>query len=232
MIRAALRTAAILVITASCSVAALVAGAFTGRERAPAAVMSWWGRTLIRLGGWTVRVEGLANLPHGGAVVASNHQSLLDIPLLVSALGREVRFLAKRELARVPVFGPAMARAGNLFVDREDPRDAVRLVREAVPRMERGELIVVFPEGTRSADGTLGAFREGAFFLAQKTGAPLVPVLVDGGRRAMPKGSLFVRAAALSVRVMPPLPAAGRGGQSREEMAASARRAILAAQGS
>jgi 1-acyl-sn-glycerol-3-phosphate acyltransferase len=225
------KSAAILILTVISSLAAAAAGLFTGEDRIPSGVMRWWGRGIIRIGRWKVRVEGLSNLPAGGAILAANHQSLVDIPLFLAALPREVRFLAKRELGRVPLFGYAMAKAGNLFIDREDPRDAVHLVRDATARIGRGQMVVIFPEGTRSRDGTVGGFKPGAFFLAQKTGAPLLPVLVDGGHKALPRGSLLFRPADLVVRVLPAVTADGGRSLSRDEMARETRKRILSARG-
>ncbi len=228
MIGGFVRTAANLLVTLGCSVATLVAGFFGGGPAA-ARAMRFWGRAFVRVGGWTVTTEGAENLPGEGAILVANHQSLVDIPLLVAAFDREVKFLAKAELGRIPVFGRAMRVAGNLFVDREDPRDAVRVIREAGGAMRRGEMIVIFPEGTRSADGTIGEFKPGAFFIARKTGAPLVPVYVGGSAAALPKGSLVARPAVLVARVLPPIAARGATPLSLEEMAAEARRRIVAA---
>jgi 1-acyl-sn-glycerol-3-phosphate acyltransferase len=225
------KSAAVLILTVISSLAAAAGGLFTGGDRIPSGVMRWWGRGIIWIGRWKIRVEGLSNLPAGGAILAANHQSLVDIPLFLAALPREVRFLAKRELGRVPLFGYAMAQAGNLFIDREDPRDAVHLVREATARIGRGQMVVIFPEGTRSRDGTVGGFKSGAFFLAQKTGAPLLPVLVDGGHKALPRGSLLFRPADLVVRVLPPVTADGGRSLSRNEMAYETRKRILSARG-
>ncbi len=227
MIGGALKTAAMLLLTFGCSVATLVAGAFAGGPAA-ARVMRWWGRAFVRVGGWAVTTEGVENLPAEGAILVANHQSLVDIPLLVAAFDREVRFLAKAELGRIPVFGPSMRAAGNLFVDREDPRDAVRVMREAGGAMSRGEMIVIFPEGTRSADGSIGEFKPGAFFIARKTGAPLVPVYVGGSAAALPKGTFVARRASLVARVLPPI-SAGGAARSMDEMAAEARRRIVSA---
>jgi 1-acyl-sn-glycerol-3-phosphate acyltransferase len=159
----------------------------------------------------------------------SNHQSLVDIPLLLAAFPRPVKFLAKRELGKIPLFGWAMATAGNLFVDREDPRDAVLMLREAGARIRGGDLLVVVPEGTRSQDGSIGEFKPGAFLLAQKSGAPVVPVYIDGGNRALPKGSLRLRPADLLVRVLPPLSAEEEAGGGNERIATSVRGRIVAA---
>jgi len=174
-----------------------------------------------------LRVEGMENLPSCGAVLVANHQSIVDIPMLLSAFPRPVRFLAKRELGEIPLFGKAMAAAGNLFIDRDDPRNAVRMLRDVGARLRDGRLVVVFPEGTRSGDGSIGEFRPGAFYLAQKSGAPVVPVYIGGGRIALPKGSLRVRPADLLVRVLPPLsPDEGAGG-SKEQIAESVRSRLI-----
>ncbi|MGE5248228.1 MAG: lysophospholipid acyltransferase family protein, partial [Verrucomicrobiota bacterium] len=149
--------------------------------------------------------------------------------LLVSAFPRPVRFLAKRELAGIPLFGKGMMAAGNVFVDREDPRDAVQMLRDASARLSDGQLLVVFPEGTRSGDGSIGEFKPGAFYLAQKSRAPVVPVYIDGGCRALPKGALLFRPGDLSVRVLPPLSADEGAGGAKERIAVSARERILAA---
>jgi 1-acyl-sn-glycerol-3-phosphate acyltransferase len=130
-------------------------------------------------------------------------------------------------LGEIPLFGKAMAAAGNLFIDRDDPRDAVRMLRDVGARLRDGRLVVVFPEGTRSGDGSIGEFRPGAFYLAQKSGAPVVPVYLDGGYRAIPKGGIRVRPAELLVRVLPPLsPAEGAGG-SKERIAAAVRARLV-----
>jgi 1-acyl-sn-glycerol-3-phosphate acyltransferase len=223
-----LRSLSILTLTAGCSLATLAAARLFGGP-APERVMGWWGRAFLRLGGFRVRVEGMGELPPGGAVLVSNHQSVVDIPLLLSAFRRPVKFLAKRELGEIPLFGKAMAAAGNLFVDREDPRDAVLMLRDAGARVRGGALLVVFPEGTRSTDGSIGEFKPGAFHLAQKSGAPVVPVYIDGGNRALPKGAFRFRPADLLVRVLPPLTVEEGAGGTKERIAGSVRERILAA---
>jgi 1-acyl-sn-glycerol-3-phosphate acyltransferase len=222
-----LRSLVLILLTAGASVASVMAERlFPGTRRAER-VMGWWGRAFIRLGGWTFRVEGMENLPPGGAVLVANHQSVVDIPMLLSAFPRPVRFLAKRELGEIPLFGKAMAAAGNLFIDRDDPRDAVRMLRDVGARLREGQLVIVFPEGTRSMGGSIGEFRPGAFYLAQKSGAPVVPVYIDGGYRAIPKGSIRVRPADLLVRVLPPIsPGEGAGGP-KDRIADAVRARIL-----
>ncbi|MBI5576602.1 MAG: 1-acyl-sn-glycerol-3-phosphate acyltransferase [Deltaproteobacteria bacterium] len=229
MIRGILTSVAILMHTLVGSLLIYICGAVARSERGCSRLMDWWGRWFVRLGGWSVHAEGIDLLPEGGAILVSNHQSLVDIPLLITALNRGVGFLSKRELGRIPLFGKAMAYGGNLFIDRDDPRDALHLMRDAVRRIREGKPVVIFPEGTRSEDGTIGEFKPGAFYLAQKAGVPVVPVFIDGGRRALPKGSLLFRPAGLVVRVLPPLPPEAGSTFSRQEIAFEARRRILAA---
>ena len=224
--RGALRSLVLLILTVESTLAAILAGLLFPGVRA-GRVMRWWGRAFVRAGGWNLRVEGIGNLPPGGAVLVANHQSIVDIPMLLAAFPRPVWFLAKRELGEIFLFGAAMAAAGNLFIDRDDPRDAVRMLREAGGRLRDGQLMVVFPEGTRSGDGSIGEFRPGAFYLAQKSGAPVVPVFIDGGCRAIPKGSLRVRPAELLVRVLPPLSAEEGAGGPKERIAASVRARLV-----
>jgi 1-acyl-sn-glycerol-3-phosphate acyltransferase len=225
----AIKSLAILFHTLIGSLGAFLCGAVARSEDAAGRVMEWWGRGFIRLGGWRVRTEGLDRLPEGGGILVSNHQSLVDIPLLLAAFPREIKFLAKRELGQIPLFGKAMRYAGNLFIDRDDPRDAVHLMREAVRRIEKRQFIVVFPEGTRSPDGEIGEFKPGAFYIATKAGVPVLPVYIDGGRHALPKGSLLFRPAEMVVRVLEPLSPEGGGFSSRQSIAEEARRRILSA---
>ena len=229
MIPGFMKSVAIFLHTLFSSLIIYLSGIATRKGRVPSLLMDWWGRWFIRIGGWSVRVEGMEHLPEGGAILVSNHQSLVDIPLLVTAINRGVGFLAKRELGRIPLFGKAMTCAGNLFVDRDDPRDAIHLMRDAVRAIRGGKLIVVLAEGTRSGDGTVGEFKPGAFYLAQKAGVPVVPVYIDGGCRALPKGSLLFRPAELVVRILPPLPPEAGTSLSKQEIALEARRRILAA---
>ena len=91
------RTVAILFLTVISSAGTSAAGFLSRSDRFPSGVMRWWGKNFIRIGGWEVRVRGLEHLPSGGAILVANHQSLVDIPLILAAVPREVRFLAKRE---------------------------------------------------------------------------------------------------------------------------------------
>jgi 1-acyl-sn-glycerol-3-phosphate acyltransferase len=187
--RGVLRSLILVLLTAVSSVAAFLAGRLhPGGDRAER-VMGWWGRAFVRSGGWKLRVEGMENLPSGGAVLVANHQSVVDIPMLLAAFPRPVGFLAKRELGEIPLFGKAMAAAGNLFVDRDDPRDAVRMLREAGARLRDGRLVVVFPEGTRRGDGSIGEFQLGPSISRRSPGRPSSRSTSTAGTGRSPRGA-------------------------------------------
>jgi 1-acyl-sn-glycerol-3-phosphate acyltransferase len=133
-----------------------------------------WGRNNLRVNGLTLHVEGMKHVPCGPAVFVSNHVSFVDIWVLVAELPGVVRFLAKRELLRVPIFGWAMRSAGHIPIDRQNRTQAVGAVSEAGRQIQSGTSAIVFGEGTRSRDGTLKSLKKGAFVLAIQAGAPIV----------------------------------------------------------
>jgi 1-acyl-sn-glycerol-3-phosphate acyltransferase len=182
-------------------------------------------RTLTRMLGVRVAVRGLEHVADVGAVVyAPNHQSHLDILVLLGFLPGPTRFAAKQELWRHPVVGAVLDTLGMVPIDREHPERSVAALERAgrVP----GSL-VVFPEGTRSRTGALLPFRKGAFVLAIRAGLPVVPVVCRGTRRLMPKGSrLTVVPGDVEIVVERPIPTAGLSYDDRDTLAAAVRAAI------
>ena len=170
------------------------------------------GVALARLHGSSVRVRTDAALEASGPyVVVSNHQSLADVPVLCH-LPWEMKWLAKRELFRVPVVGWMMRMAQDIPVDRRHRARAAAL-RKAQRTLEQGCSVMVFPEGTRSRDGGVGAFHDGAFHLAIRAGVPVLPVAVLGARDCLPRASWRMgRPRAIEVRVFPPIATEGLDG--------------------
>lgn len=186
-----------------------------------------WARGILRAAGVEVRVEGLRLLePDRSYVFMSNHQSHFDVLALLHALPFDLRAVAKRELARIPLFGWALAAAGFIFVDRSNRERAIASLRRAGDILRAGRSILVFAEGTRSPDGSLLPFKKGGFMMALETGAPVVPVAVSGSREVLPKHSLALRRGTIRVRVLPSIETAGRGAQGRDALMAEVRRAI------
>ena len=151
-----------------------------------------------------VEVRGREHVPADGPLLlVSNHTSLLDPPLVGGATPRELHFLAKEELFRVPVLGALLHRLNARPVKR-DGSDG-RALKAALKLLAEGRALLLFPEGTRGRDGRLGEGKPGAGMLAVVSGAPVVPVYVSGSARALPPGRAIPRLAKVSVRFGPPL---------------------------
>lgn len=187
-----------------------------------------WSRILLRLAGVRVEAEGLEHLRVGGPqVLVCNHQSLFDIFALFAALPVSLRFVAKIELSRVPVFGEAMRRAGHVFVDRDDRPQAVAAMTRAGVRMrEEGLTLGLFPEGTRSPGGRLQPFKKGAFVLAIDTQVGLVPVALEGGAAVLPRGRRRLEPRPIRIRCGRRIPLEGKRHEDRNEVLRRSRDAV------
>jgi len=171
-----------------------------------------WARAILALYGVRVRTRRLAPLdPRAAYVILSNHRSQFDILAVVAGLeDLQLRWVAKKELTRVPIFGWALKHTGHIIIDRSDPEQAIASLRAARAQMERGISVVLFPEGTRSAAGqALLPFKKGGFMLALETGFPIVPVVVRGSREILPRGSWRAAAGEIEVVVGAPIPVQG-----------------------
>ena len=163
-------------------------------EEAMDPLLNLWARSILAASGVRTQAQGLENLPTGNFVLAVNHQSHFDALVLFAHIRRHMRFIAKQQLRKIPVFGYALARAGNVFVDRTGSdadksklKDSVRAVQERVS-------IVFFAEGTRSKDGKLAPFKKGAAVLAIEAGVPLVPAALAGTHDILPSGKIAIQA--------------------------------------
>ena len=165
-----------------------------------------WARCICRLAGVRVTVEGRERVdPAGTYIFAANHQSQFDIFALQGYLGIDFRWLAKKELFDIPIFGAGMRSAGYISVDRSRGRQAVQSLNEAAQRITDGTSVIIFPEGTRSRDGELQPFKSGAMVLAIKAGVPIVPVAITGTHQVLAKGRLLSRPGRVSIRVGQPI---------------------------
>lgn len=188
-----------------------------------------WARCITLTCGTRVRVTGAQDVPRGRACVfLSNHQSHFDILALVLALPGQYRVLAKRELFFIPVFGWAIWLAGCVPVDRSRRESAIRSIDRAAEKVRAGRSILIFGEGTRSEDGSLRPLKKGAFFLAVKGGAPIVPVTISGSRAVLPKGGRDIRPGVIDVVISPPVETSRHAPERMDDLMAEVRRALLA----
>jgi 1-acyl-sn-glycerol-3-phosphate acyltransferase len=187
-----------------------------------------WGRWSLAGAGLVTDARGFELVPAGRPVVfAANHSSLFDILVLYAVLPGSARFVAKQELARIPFFGRAMVRSGNVVIDRFHPRAAQEAYRRAADQMlARGVSAIVFPEGTRSRTGDLLPFKSMPFGLAIAGGVPVVPVYVHDTFEILPKGAWRLRPRPIRVRAAQPIPTAGLTLDDRDAVRDATRAAI------
>ncbi|MEY4776344.1 MAG: 1-acyl-sn-glycerol-3-phosphate acyltransferase [Verrucomicrobiota bacterium] len=136
-----------------------------------------------------IEVEGWETVPNGACIFASNHQSMLDPPVIGSCLPREISFIARRSLFDNPVLGAVLSYCHCIPVDRGEAD--IGAIRSALAALAQGRGLMIFPEGTRSADGVIGEAKAGAGLLACKSGVPVIPIHIRGARDVLPRGAFF-----------------------------------------
>lgn len=200
------------------------------KQETHTAIWRYWARCMLWLCGARVRIYGTENLVEGQHYIfASNHLSLIDSPLLVAHLPRTLRFLAKRELFSIPFMGWYMKAQGHIAIDRGDARATLRSMTEAasIIHQER-KSVLVFPEGTRSMDGKLQEFKDGAALLAIRSQTPIVPVAVTGTQRVLPAKAKEIRGADVELRIGVPIDTAGFEQKQRGQLTEQLRREVAA----
>jgi 1-acyl-sn-glycerol-3-phosphate acyltransferase len=210
----------------------LIAGLLRVKYR-PGGIYDWgvqgWSRKILRGAGTPVQVEGMERIPRDTPVVyASNHSSMFDIWALSAVLPGSTRFVAKQELTRIPLVGPAMLRGGHIAIDRTNRRRAFEAYEKAARTIQSGISPIVFPEGTRSRTGELLPFRNAPFGLAITAQVPLVPVYVHNTFEILPKGAWRLHRRPIRVFIGEPIPTAGLDLSNREALRDRTRAAMLA----
>ena len=185
----------------------LAAGLLNRSKREAVNVMgSVWGDLAASAAGIDLRVEGQEHLwSHRPAVFIFNHQSGLELVLMLKLLRRDFTGIAKQELRHNPVFGPLFRAAGVVFVDRSNTAKAIEALGPAVEALRHGRSLIIAPEGTRSTTAHVGRFKKGAFRLAMDAAVPIVPVVFRNVLDALPKGAIVVRPAVVEAVVLPPI---------------------------
>lgn len=185
-----------------------------------------WSRLHLIALGVRPRYEGLGAIPSTPCIFVSNHQSILDVWALAPALPDTTRFVAKSSLFRIPLFGWALRAGGFVPIDRERKDRARGSIDRAAAMVASGLSVILFPEGTRSRDGKLLPFKRGAFRLATRTGAPIVPVAVSGSGKVLRPRSIVVRPGTVRVRFAEPIDSLPFGEDDVDILAARVRAAI------
>jgi 1-acyl-sn-glycerol-3-phosphate acyltransferase len=165
-----------------------------------------WSRMIAGTVGARVGVHGAEHLCAGESYVfLSTHRSYMDIPVMLGYLPAQLRIAAKREVFMIPFLGWHMRRAGHISINRGSTQEAVASLKRAAGEIRPGLSVFLFPEGTRTRDGSLQPFKKGGFRFALQTGLPVVPVTIEGTRQLLPRDSIVFRPGPVRMYISPPI---------------------------
>jgi 1-acyl-sn-glycerol-3-phosphate acyltransferase len=189
---------------------------------------STWSRMIARTVGARVSVRGAEALREGESYVfLSTHQSYMDIPVMLGYLPAQLRIAAKREVFLIPFLGWHLRRGGHISINRGSTEEAVGSLRRAAAEVRPGVSYFLFPEGTRTRDGSLQPFKKGGFRVALQTGLPVVPVTILGTRQLLPRDSLLFRPGPVEMHLDRPIPTAGLTDSDLPDLMRQVRDAML-----
>jgi len=186
-----------------------------------------WAKLILFVSRIKVTVSGLSNIdPSKSYIYMSNHQGNFDIPVLLSCLPVQFRWLAKAELFKIPIFGRGMRGAGYISIDRFNRSSAFESISEAARKIKNGVSVMIFPEGTRSIDGKIKPFKKGGFVLAVDSGVPIIPIILHGTREIMPKGRIHIKPGHVNMDIQEPIETSGYTRESKDELIEQVRNVI------
>ncbi|MGD9008732.1 MAG: lysophospholipid acyltransferase family protein [Desulfobacteraceae bacterium] len=196
-------------------------------------IARFWGKTILWVSGIRVTAIGLDRIRGlTSCIFMSNHQSNFDIPVLLSHLPKQFRWLAKAELFKIPIFGRSMSGAGYISIDRSDRTSAFESLARAAETIRNGTSVMIFPEGTRSKDGRLLPYKKGGFVMAVDAQVPIVPIVIEGTHEIMPKGRLLIRPRPVTVTFCEKIDTRGFSRETKETVMDQVRQAMQAIQSS
>jgi 1-acyl-sn-glycerol-3-phosphate acyltransferase len=215
-----IRDPLIIVSTAIMGSVSVVVALWDTNGNAQLKVARVWARMLLLCAGTRVKTVGLEKIEQAVSyVIVSNHVSYMDTPVLLAHLPVNFRFMAKQELFKVPFIGPHLTKAGHISVPLDDWRAALKvLATVGVILVERGQSVLMFPEGGRSANGELQEFKDGAAYLAIKGNVKILPVCMIGLHDVLPMHSGHMRPGKVTLRIADPIAVAGLRTADRAEL--------------
>lgn len=188
-----------------------------------------WSKINLIVANIKVDISGLENIkPDTSYLVIANHQSHMDIPVVVYHLPLRLTFMAKKELFKIPFFGWGMQAAGVLKIDRSNRQKAIKTLKDAEKIiLENKFSVMAFPEGTRSPDGDIHTFKKGPFVMAIDTGLPVLPISIRGTYDILPKKKLKIKPGRVRVKIHPPFETTHYGFETRNELVEKTRQIII-----
>lgn len=190
-----------------------------------------WAWALLKVTGVRLSVTGREKIDRDQTyIIVSNHQSHFDGPAIAVGMGVQLRWIAKRELLKIPVMGYALKAMNNIFVDRSNKEKSISSIREGMERLPAGVSIMVFAEGTRSANGRIGPFKKGGFMVALSESLPILPVTIIGSEKVLPKNSLTFQSHPIELVIGDPIDTAHHSEDSIEELMNQTRDVVISNQ--
>jgi 1-acyl-sn-glycerol-3-phosphate acyltransferase len=227
MIRTAYIFLWVVLSTLVLGILAIILSFFSRTGNSVHRVARLWGRGILLVSRVRVSVKGLSRInPTRSYIYMSNHQSNFDIPVLLAHLPVQFRWLAKAELFKIPIFSRAMRGAGYVRIDRFNRESAIESIKEAAAKMKDGVSVMLFPEGTRSRDGSIQPFKKGGFVMAVDTGAPIVPIVLRGTWPIMAKSSWQINAGDVILQIENPIDTTGYTRETKDDLIETVRSVI------
>jgi 1-acyl-sn-glycerol-3-phosphate acyltransferase len=219
MIRSLLLVMIAIAFTAFMSTCAFLFPLISPGENKVHKIANLWAMLLLKLANTRVDVIGRENvLMDKPQIFMANHQSDFDILIVLAHIPGQFRWIAKKELFRIPIFSRAMRNAGYIEIDRQNHEKAMKSLDEAAQKIREGKSVITFPEGTRSKDRTIKPFKQGMFHLAIKAGVPIVPITIIGAHEIMPKRTLKIRPGRIRMIIDRPVDVSGYTIETRGEL--------------
>ncbi len=177
----------------------------------------FWAKTALAICRVRVRVKGLENLdPNRSYVYVSNHASMFDIPAILASVPDQIRIVYKRELEVIPFFGWGLKWGHYVGIDRGRSSKAMKSIEEAIGKIRNGQSLLLYAEGTRTLNGKLQPFKRGAFNIAVRAGVPVIPLIVNGSFKILPKRSLVINPGEVELVLEKPIVITGESGREAE----------------
>ena len=228
MIRSALLVTLGIAITAFISFWCVIFSLFSNAENNIHKIANLWAKILLLICNIKVEIIGKENILRGKPqIFMANHQSDFDILIVLVHIPGQFRWLVKKELFHIPVFGAAMKSAGYIEIDRNNREKAMQSLDQAALSIREGKSIMAFPEGTRSRLGEIKPFKQGTFYLAIKSGVPIVPISIIGSGEIMPKRSLKIKPGKIKLVIDKPIDVKNITLENRQELITIVRNTII-----
>ena len=188
-----------------------------------------WAYTMLAVSFVRMEIKNKNKILKGTPyIIISNHQSHYDIITLVTTLGIQFRWIIKKEILKLPIFGYALYASRNIFIDRSNTARAIESINKGIDRLPKGVSVMVFAEGTRSPDGQIHEFKKGGFVTAVRLKIPILPVTVNGSRRVMRKGGFTLKPGKIQIVIGDPIDTSGYTTDTVQELIDKTRQTIIA----